>query len=370
MNSRHIIVAVITIIVIVAAVIVSQQRAPQASKEKTRLFPEFVGKINDVSEINVRDGQTTLTIQRVSGKWKVVEADDYPALVEEVKQTVLAVSDLRVIAEKTTNPDLYKKLGVEAPGNQGATSHLLTVKSNGDELASMIVGNARRSKSPSSAPGLYVRIPGQAQALLVEGKLSVSTDIIQWIKNDIINIEADRVSAIHIRPRGEPEIHLKKENPGDDLVLQNIPEGKEQQSEYLVTRMAALLEYIYVDGVRNEDSIDYSSPDSIISVKTFDGLTANAEVKKSGGHTFARFSFTAEPGETVTEDDTDEAPEAAGAEEEDTITPEQEAENLNSSMNGWAYQLSESKAKLFTQSLSDLIRDPESEATEDTESTE
>ena len=111
MNNRHIIVAVLTVIVVAAAIYVSQQRAPQTSREKTALFPELAERVNDVSELVVRDGQSALTVRRVSDNWSIAEADNYPALVDKVKQTVLAASDLRVIAEKTDNPDLYKRLG-------------------------------------------------------------------------------------------------------------------------------------------------------------------------------------------------------------------------------------------------------------------
>ena len=361
MNNKRVIIAALTAIVVIAAVVVSQQRAPQTSREKTSLFPELAGKINDVSELVIRDGETTLTVQRVSDRWGIAEADDYPALVDDVKQAVLAVSDLQVVAEKTSNPDLYKRLGVEDPDSLGATSHLLTLKSNGDELARLIVGETRRSKSASSAPGLYVRIPGQQHALLVEGRLSVSADIIQWIKRDIVNIEGDRVSAVHIQPADGQEVSLERAEPGDDLVLQNIPEGKEQQSEYLISRIATILENVYVDAVRREDSFDYSRPDAVINVTTFDGLVADIETVKSGEHTHARFSFSAQPGradngETAEEDSTDD--------EEIRVTPEQEAETLNRLAEGWAYQLSISKAELFNQSLSDLVREPEEEEPE------
>ena len=365
MNNRRVIIAALTVIVVIAAVIVSQQRAPQTSREKTRLFPELAGKINDVSELVIRDSETTLTVQRVSGRWGIAEADDYPALVDDVKQTVLAVSDLEIVAEKTSNPDLYERLGVEDPDSKGATSHLLTLKSNGNELAQLIVGKTRRSKSDSSAPGLYVRIPGQQHALLAEGRLSVSADIIQWIKRDIINIEGDRVSTVHIRPAAGQEVSLKRDNLGDELVLQNIPEGKEQQSEYLISRMATVLENIYVDGVRKEDSIDYTRPDSIINVTTFDGLEAEIEAVKSGEHTYARFSFTAQAGDAASEEAGDEVSTETDIDEEIRITPGQETESLNSLLNGWAYRLSTSKAELFNQSLSDLIREPESEDSED-----
>ena len=55
MRARYIIVTALTLVVVIAAVIVSQQRAPQTSREKTRLFPELAEKINDVSELIIRD---------------------------------------------------------------------------------------------------------------------------------------------------------------------------------------------------------------------------------------------------------------------------------------------------------------------------
>lgn len=386
MNNRNIIFAVVTIIVIVAAILVSQQRAPQTGKEKARLFPGLDGKINDVSEIMIRDSLNTLTIRRVSGKWRIAEADDYPALIDEVKQTVIATAELRLVAEKTANPDLYERLGVEAPDRQGATSHLLALRGNGNELATLIVGKPRRSQSPSHSPGLYVRLPEQAQALLVEGSLSVSADIIDWIKRDIINIESDRVRAIHARHKDASIVQLKRDAPGDELVLQNIPEGKEQESAYTINRMVALLENIYVEGVRSAADIDYSAPDSIIKIETFDGLTADVRVKKIDENTYAGFSFAVSPssepaendveeaaasdevparddagdeaGEPAAEEGVDDAVEETEAEEDAQATPGQEAEVLNALVNGWAYQLSESKAELFSKPFSDLVRDP------------
>lgn len=360
-NKKKIIVIALTVVVVIAAVIVSQQRAPQTTREKTRLFPELAEKINNVSELIIRDSQTSLTIHRVAGKWSIAEADNYPALVDKIKQNVLAVSDLHVIAEKTNNPDLYKRLGVEDPDSKGATSRSLTLISDEGELAQLIIGKARRSKSASSAPGLYVRIPGQQQALLVEGRLSVSADIIQWIRRDIIDIEGDRVNDVHLRPAGKNEVFLKRDNPVDDLALQDIPEGMEQQSEYLISRLASILENIFVDGVKKESSINFSRPDSIINVTTFDGLEANAEIVNSGEHTYARFSFNAIADRAVSAEAVDESSTEADTVEEIKVTLEQEAETLNSLVEGWAYQLSTSKAELFNQSLSDLVREPESE---------
>lgn len=367
MNNRYIIIVVLTVLVVVAAVFVSQQRAPQTSREKTVLFPELAGRVNDVSELVVRDGRSMLTIRRVSGNWGIAEADNYPALPDRVKQAVLAVSDLQVIAEKTDNPDLYKRLGVEDPDDKGATSHLLTLSGDGGKLAELVVGKPRRSKSAAGAPGLYVRIPGQEQALLAEGRLTVSADIIHWIKRDIINIEGDRVNAVRLRPAGGTEVSLKRDNLADDLELENIPEGKEPASEYQVSRIATVFENVYAEGVRKVENLDFTKPDAVINATTFDGLTAHVEVVKNEGDSYARFSFAAQAGSPDKQHDTGGSTAENGAGEESAPTPEEEAETLNSLVRGWAYRLSTSKAELYGQSLSDLVREPSGDHTGETD---
>ena len=403
MGNRNLVFIAVTVVAVVAAVAISQQRAPQTRKETPLLFPDLAAKVNEVSELQVRDALSELTVRRVSGVWRVAEGDDYPALVDKVKQTVVGAADLRIVAEKTQNPDLHKRLGVEDPESKGAESHLLTLKSDGEALASFIKGKARRSQSPSHSPGFYARLPGQPQALLVEGGLEIGTDVAEWIERDIVDIEGVEVSDIRISHREGPEVILKRETPEDDLVVQNIPEGKEQESEYAIVRLAGLMANIYVNGVKRADRFASAAPAANIEVKTFDGLLAMAQVYVEDENTYAQFSFAAAPeaAEEVAEaeaagageggaeagDDVAGAGETEGVEEsaassevaeagdddagagddgagagddgaEDAMTPAERAQALNALTAGWAYQLSDSKAELFTKPQSELVRDP------------
>lgn len=407
MGNRNLVFIAVTVVAVVAAVAISQQRAPQTRKETSLLFPDLAAKVNEVSELQVRDALSELTVRRVSGTWRVAEGDDYPALVDKVKQTVVGAADLRVVAEKTQNPDLHKRLGVEDLESKGAESHLLTLKSGGEELASFIKGKARRSQSPSHSPGFYARLPDQPQALLVEGGLEISTDVAEWIERDIVDIEGVEVSDIRLSHREGPEVILKRETPEDDLVLQNIPAGKEQESEYAIVRLAGVMANIYVNGVKRADRFASAAPATNIEVKTFDGLLATAQVYVEDEKTYAQFSFAAAPevaeakaevagagdddaeagdegaeagdGGTEAGAGGDEAGDAdaeagdSGAEAseggagagdegdegaEDAMTPAERAQALNALTAGWAYQLSESKAELFTKPQSDLVRDP------------
>lgn len=382
MGNRNLVFIAVTVVAVVAAVAISQQRAPQTRKETPLLFPDLAAKVNEVSELQVRDAIGELTVRRVSGVWRVAEGDDYPALVDKVKQTVVGAADLRIVAEKTQNPDLHKRLGVEDPESKGAESHLLTLKSDGEELVSFIKGKARRSQSPSNSPGFYARLPGQPQALLVEGGLEIGTDVAEWIERDIVDIEGVEVSDIRISHREGPEVILKRETPEDDLVVQNIPEGKEQESEYAIVRLAGLMANIYVNGVKRADRFASAAPAANIEVKTFDGLLAMAQVYVEDENTYAQFSFAAAP-EAPEEgaeaevagagDDGAEAGETEGVEAsaassevaeagdagaEDAMTPAERAKALNALTAGWAYQLSDSKAELFTKPQSELVRDP------------
>ena len=418
MGNRNLVFIAVTVVAVVAAVAISQQRAPQTRKETSLLFPDLAAKVNEVSELQVRDALSELTVRRVSGVWRVAEGDDYPALVDKVKQTVVGAADLRVVAEKTQNPDLHKRLGVEDLESKGAESHLLTLKRNGEELASFIKGKARRSQSPSHSPGFYARLPDQPQALLVEGGLEISTDVAEWIERDIVDIEGVDVSDIRLSHREGPEVILKRETPEDDLVLQNIPAGKEQESEYAIVRLAGLMANIYVNGVKRADRFASAAPAANIEVKTFDGLLATAQVYVEDEKTYAQFSFAAAPeaaeakadvagagdddaetgkggtgagaegaeagdeGVDASGDDAEagdsgaeagdegagagnEGAEAgdggAGAGDEgaeDAMTPAEKAQALNALTAGWAYQLSDSKEELFTKPQSDLVRDP------------
>lgn len=380
MGNRNLVFIAVTVVVVVAAVAISQQRAPQTRKETPLLFPDLAAKVNEVNELQIRDGVGELTVRRVSGAWRIAEGDDYPALIDKVKQTVVGAADLRVVAEKTQNPDLHKRLGVENPKSKGAESHLLTLKSDGEELASFIRGKARRSQSPSHSPGFYARLPGQAQALLVEGGLEISADVAEWIKRDIVDIEGVEVSDIRISHREGPEVILKRATPEDDLVLQNIPAGKEQESEYAIVRLAGLMANMYVNGVKRADRFDSAAPEANIEVQTFDGLLATAQVHSEDGKTYAQFSFAAAPeaaeagdggaeaGDGGTEAGDDSAEAADGGAEagdegaEDAPTPAEKAQALNALTAGWAYQLSDSKAELFTKPQSELVRDPPSSA--------
>lgn len=347
---------IITVIVVVFAVISTRRQTPVTHIEKKPLFPDFKAVINDVKEISVKQGKKSLTINNEDGKWKISEADGYPALFSKVKQTAVAISDMKVIARKTNNPDLYQQLGVEDPAGANAKSKLLTLSDGkGKTLVSLIVGKKRLSPAASNSHGLYVRLPGKKQSLLVEADLQVSVKVADWIDRNLTNIAPARISKIFIDHGGKENVILKRVAGKKDLVLENIPKGKQARTDYTLKRMEGILEDLRIDNVRAEEKIKFPDTAVTTTVNTVDGLTAVITSAAVGDKDYARFSFQYAPPAKIEPKKT--ADKDKGAPEKKTKDVAKEVADLSAKTTGWVYQIPSYKYDTFTKKLDGLVED-------------
>lgn len=360
MNSKNLVIfAVITVVAILAATLVGKKRAPSSSLEKEILFSELSGQINDVHRLRLEKHGKTLGLVKTDTAWVIEEADNYPANFGKIKETVIAVSKLMILARKTSNPDLYRRLGVEDPLAEDANSLLLSLQDDKDnELATVIVGNTRHSKSADSLPGLYVRLPADDSALLVEGRIDVSAESRDWIDRELMDIDAAQISKIVIEHKDGPRVSLHRAEDIDDFTLDNIPEGKEMQSAVIISRISTMLESLSADGVVSADRIK-DQVSSTATLSTFDGLDISISSAVIDDIFYAGFSVSARQSESTTEEQLSSADEAGQAEQAPTA-PEL-AKSLNQKLAGWAYIIPDYKFELFTQQLEELVRGPEQE---------
>jgi Domain of unknown function (DUF4340) len=352
-SNKLIILTLVTIVVILAATMMSRHRAPTTSLEKQLLFPALLDKVNDVSTVSLKKQEKSLTLVQKEKQWVIQDADNYPANFGKIRETVIALAELMLLAEKTSNSDLYEKLGVEDPSENHASSvQLSLLDSNGKALADLIVGNARRSKSPGDKSGLYVRLPDAQAALLVEGRLDISTDVTDWFERELFDINASRVKHIHIAHADDAIIELGRENEVDDFSMDNLPEGMEMQSNVIISRMGTMLESVFVDNVISADKLA-EAEQSTATIHTFDGLIVTISSAEIGGNNYSSFSFAVD--ENVDKGSENESTEDTTT-NSDNPGPAEEAEALNKLMSGWAYAIPSFKYELFTRKLDALIR--------------
>src|SRR5258708_21640240 len=55
----------------------------------------------------------SVTMHEKDGRWTVAERGDYPADVSKLRKLLLALSDAKIVEEKTSNPANYPVIGLE-----------------------------------------------------------------------------------------------------------------------------------------------------------------------------------------------------------------------------------------------------------------
>lgn len=356
-QNRFSLLLVITIIAVILAVLASSRQSGQPVQENSLLFPEFSDQVNAVNGISILSGGDTLELDVENDTWVVKQADNYPALFTRVREIAIGLSDMRIVAEKTANPEYYSELGVEDPRGESAGSYLLSVHADsGNPLLSVIVGKDRHSSSVAGRGGQYVRLPDSKHALLVEGKVDISIDPVDWIDTELIDIDPARIRHIEVASAGET--YSLQRNAAGKLVLDIIPAGKQARPEYVINRQEGLLDNLRIEGV--QASANLTEPENLTrtSITTNDGLNAVIHSWNTEEINYARFQFTYDPpAQQPGDQDDTEASEA-----DDKLDVQAEVSILHDKTSGWTYRIPAWKYELFTRKLADLVEDiPEPE---------
>ncbi len=108
-----------------------------------------------------------MTLHETDGRWTVAERADYPADVAKLRKLLLALSDAKIVEEKTSDPASFPVIGVEDPSRCPAPAARKSPSSRKDGKHAVIVGKpvgegnfARRAgenMSYSVEPGDLIR---------------------------------------------------------------------------------------------------------------------------------------------------------------------------------------------------------------------
>jgi hypothetical protein len=337
--------AVITVAVVAVAVYLVQTRKPATELERAPLYPELAARANEVSRVVVRDARGEVQLERAGDGWVVANRDRYPALFEPVKQLVLSSSRLRILEGKTTNPELYSRLGLSPPDQPGSRARQVTFSTGeGEGLADFHVGDIREAREGglTTLRGLYVRREGEEQALLVEGDIKVSAIPADWMQRELLDIAGERVHRLAV----DGGLRLVRERVGDvDFRIDPMPEGRRLKSQAMVNSIATALTELRFDDVAAASARDLSAATfRETQLVTFEGLTITVQTTTMDDGVWARFS-------AVHDAAADQRPADAPA---PALSPADEAAAISARTEGWLFRLPGFKADMLRRGLDDL----------------
>jgi hypothetical protein len=182
------------------------------------MFPELVSRSGTLETIEVTTSAYQLTLQQENGVWRLRQHADYPMSADKVAPLISQVAGLRAWEAKTSNAQLYDRLGVEAAVPAASSSHIVISDGADDKVADLLVGRNAVSIGARPGGGVFVRTPADTQSWLAAGRVIVPQSIGEWLGTvlhisapDIRKIDVlsgDRMIASAQKPPGEPNYEL------------------------------------------------------------------------------------------------------------------------------------------------------------------
>jgi hypothetical protein len=324
MNSKNLrILAAVVVFLVLTILVVERTDDLTPSSQGQNLLPGFGDDANKTQQIHVSQADAdALTLRRESNRWVVATRDDYPADIGKLRPFIIALAEAKVVEEKTSNPELYEKLGVDDPENGGSGAR---VTIEGEDFSySVILGE--------SAPGKhrYARIPDGDASFLIDRNPQVPEAVGDWLFPEIIDIDSQSVQKVSIVHEDGETITIEKNSQDlTDFAVLDVPQGRELSYATVGNGIAGSLSDLQLDDVR-KTSEGSASTSTIID--TWDGLRVNAQLIKDDDEFWVAFSATA------TSENSDQAAE------------------INDRLSGWQYRLPDHKKNLLTRRWEDILK--------------
>jgi hypothetical protein len=329
----------IALLTVVFAVLALWQQAESLAPKYTPelFFPKLKDQVTSIQSIHIVSKKTgTVDIAlTANGDWVLPGRNSYPASMEEIKKTVVALAYLEKLEPKTNRADWLHRVGLDDPAKGGDGTLFAFLDDKGKTIASIILGKSQDIGDPSGAVGIFARDPNSTQVWLTKSVVELSGDPSAWVAKDVLNIDRSRIQETDITPESGPAYVARRNAPSDaEFSLVPLPKGRELADPSAASGVAAAIVGFTFDDVKAEGGFDFSKPARVVT-KTFDGLAVTTQIIQEGPDYWAAISAEAAPGKA------DAAKEAA---------------QINARTHGWAYKLPAYKGQLFTTALERLLK--------------
>lgn len=281
-RQRFIALIVAAVLAISGALYLSSQRNLRRDTHGAALLPSLAGELNTVTALSVRRGGTaaTVTIHEQGGRWTVAERGDYPADVTKLRKLVLALSDAKIVEEKTSNPANFSIIGVEDPSLPGASGAEISITAR-DGKHAVIVGKP-------VGEGNFARRSGENSSYSVEPGISFEAEPRYWIDSQLIDIAAANIQRIEVKPAAGPAYTVRRvaadsaPNSGgssaspappkgaENFALDGVPPGRKAADAASLAPSPSAFGGLTADDVTPAGGVDFSKA-TVATVTLSDG---------------------------------------------------------------------------------------------------
>jgi len=288
-RQRFITLMVAAALAISGALYLSAQRNLQRDTHGAALIPTLAGELNTVTALSVRRGSAapTVTVHEKDGRWTVAERGDYPADVAKLRKLLLALSDAKIVEEKTSNPANFAVIGVEDPSSPAATGAEISVTAR-DGKHAVIIGKP-------VGGGNFARRSGDNLSYSVEPGISFESEPRLWIDSRLLDVAVGGIQRIEVKPAAGPAYTVHRmaaasTNSGaaapansaaagaspaasksdDNFTLDGVPPGRKEADSMQLAPSPTAFSGLTADDVTPAGDVDFSKA-TVATVTLSDG---------------------------------------------------------------------------------------------------
>jgi len=323
------------LIAILAGVALSQRaRDTGPSFEPQALVPGLADVVNNIGEVMVETREDAFHARRTEdGDWIIVERNDFPANIAMVRSAAVGMSELQAVEPRTAQPNLFARLGLVAPEDDGEAIRVVLHDREGETIGDILIGSNQGITDPEGLNRFYARRSGDNQTWLARGSMTVQPEISEWLDKNVIDIERDSIRSTIFTPAEGPSFTLARASEEDnDYALDNIPAGRELSYPGVTFGPATAISNFTFADVRLVSEIDFSNATEIVT-ETFDGVQIIMLLAQEGDTHWASLAALSQ-GE---------------------VEQQQQADFINLAGHGWAFELPEFTAQSFLTTRDSLL---------------
>jgi hypothetical protein len=298
MNPKvFLVLAALTVVTTVAAVfaVLSQPAATTLQFVDEPAFPALRENPDAVAKIILSSPAGTITLVRETGdRWAALERNGYPIDRKRVRDLVVALADMRLIERKTTQPERYDRLELEAPDAKNAQSELVRLEAtDGTVLAEAIIGKQRYRLTGTEPSGTYLRRPDEAQSWLASGGIQIDREVARWLDGEIVDLDPATIRRVEIQRAGEPSYAAVRDNPGGELRLAALAADETLKQDADLSRLAGALSGVRLDDVKPREQLTWPAQQHTARVETFNGVEVSVRLAQIDDGYWATFDARA-----------------------------------------------------------------------------
>lgn len=351
-DKKLVLLGIIAVVMVILAVITSSVPDNKTAQVAEPAYLVQGIDPDGIGSIEVKSGDSTVTLKRKSGQFVVDQKAGYPALPSKINDLLSNVLDVQTEELFTDNASNHADLGV----TEDAAAYVVKFfKPDGSELTGIIVG-----KEKGSGQGTFVRRTSDDNVYLTLDRLYIATDPVSYLDQDLLSVETDQIKWVKASDKKSGDYTLTKD--GDNIVLKDLPEDKtlkEADAKKVFNALGSLrFEDVLKEGQKSlafdkkyicmmDDSTQYTlavaAEDDAAYVKILSEYTDTAKITvQRGGN---------------------ESEEELKVKEEKLLARDNAAK-FTQTHAGWVYELTSSVGDNFKKTSADLLEDKPEEKPE------